>query len=152
MITPGEPLHFGHILIKEQLTAACHHQTTEFTLSRPRDFISAVSSGNKAQNFYSSTSLRDQSSSQSQADLCSPGYAPADGSLSSTPCGRGLSAQAEDQSSSLLCSAANSSLMSAVSLHDGDPECRDVCCASSALRDKALDANADTDGKDKKEG
>lgn len=42
-MTPCEPLQFGHILVKEQLTPACHHQTNEFTLTRPRDFISPVS-------------------------------------------------------------------------------------------------------------
>lgn len=170
-MTPCEPLQFGHILVKEQLTPACHHQTNEFTLSRPRDFIFAVTkegdssvgcrSGNKPQNFTitgenPSTSLRDQPSSQSQANRCNPGYAPADRSLSSTPCGHDLSTQAEDQNSSLFCSATNSSLMSTMSLHCRVPECRDFCSAFSTERDKALDQNGgvclETDDVDKKEG
>lgn len=41
-MTPCDPLLFGHVLVKEQLTPACQHQTNGFTLSRPRDFISAL--------------------------------------------------------------------------------------------------------------
>ncbi|XP_076002268.1 uncharacterized protein LOC142995181 isoform X2 [Genypterus blacodes] len=40
---PSEPLMFGHVLVREQLSTACHQQTNGFTLSRPRDFISALS-------------------------------------------------------------------------------------------------------------
>lgn len=40
---PCEPLMFGHVLVREQLSTARHHQMNGFTLSRPRDFISALS-------------------------------------------------------------------------------------------------------------
>ncbi|KAM8769181.1 uncharacterized protein AB9X84_000166 isoform 1-T1 [Acanthopagrus schlegelii] len=42
VMAPCDPLLFGHVLVKEQLTPASQHQTNGFTLSRPRDFISAL--------------------------------------------------------------------------------------------------------------
>lgn len=42
VMAPCDPLLFGHVLVKEQLMPASQHQTNGFTLSRPRDFISAL--------------------------------------------------------------------------------------------------------------
>lgn len=170
VVNPCEPLQFGHILVKEQLTPACHHQTNGFTLSRPRDFISALTkegdssvgcrSGNKPHNVTIpgenlSSSLRDQSSTQAQANCCNAGYTSADGSLSSTLCRRHLSTEAEDQSSGLFCSATNSPLISTMTLDCTVTEFRDFCSSSSTASDKALNRNgevySETDGLEKGE-
>ncbi|XP_034557524.1 pleckstrin homology domain-containing family G member 3, partial [Notolabrus celidotus] len=41
-VTPSEPLLFGHVFVKEQLSLTCHQQANGVILSRPRDFISAL--------------------------------------------------------------------------------------------------------------
>lgn len=138
-MSPCEPLHFGHVLVKEQLTPVCHHHTNGLTLSRPRDFISALTkegdtsmgyrSDNKPQNFNTtgenpSAFLRDQLCGQAQANCCIPAYDSADKSLSSTPCGHDLSAQDDN------CKVT---------------EFRDLCSSSCTARDKALYQNGEVD-------
>ncbi|XP_026234121.1 uncharacterized protein plekhg2 isoform X3 [Anabas testudineus] len=138
-VSPCEPLHFGHVLVKEQLTPVCHHHTNGLTLSRPRDFISALTkegdtsmgyrSDNKPQNFNTtgenpSAFLRDQLCGQAQANCCIPAYDSADKSLSSTPCGHDLSAQDDN------CKVT---------------EFRDLCSSSCTARDKALYQNGEVD-------
>lgn len=41
-MVPCEPLLSSDVVAKEQPTLACNYQTNGFTLSRPRDFISAL--------------------------------------------------------------------------------------------------------------
>ncbi|XP_035535561.1 uncharacterized protein plekhg2 [Morone saxatilis] len=64
---PCEPLLFGHMFVKEQLTPACQHQTNGFTLSRPRDFITALTKEKDP-------SGENPSSSQAQANSSNFGY------------------------------------------------------------------------------
>lgn len=126
-MAPCEPLLFGHVFVKEQLTPACNHQTNGFTLSRPRDFISALtkekdsSVGCRAADNsqtsatlgeHPSTLLRDQLSSQAQAHSYIPGYTSTDTSLASTASRHHLRTQPEDQRSSVCCSSSNSPLVS----------------------------------------
>ncbi|KAG7224445.1 hypothetical protein INR49_015075, partial [Caranx melampygus] len=118
---PCEPVHFGHVFVKEQLTSACHHQTNEFTLSRPRDFISALtkdrdsSVGCRSGDFIQtisppsgedpSTVQRDQLSGQAQPNSVDTGCTSTDWRRASTATSGHLSEQPEDQSSSSCCSA-----------------------------------------------
>nr|XP_020478353.1 mucin-17-like isoform X2 [Monopterus albus] len=141
---PHESLLFGQLFVKEQVSQACLHQMNGFTLSRPRDFISALTKERdssvgcrSADNSQISTapgenpptSLRDQS----------PGYDP--GYTSTTASKQRLSTQAEDPSSSLWCSATNIPLMSTMTLDCRVTECRDLCSASSTSRQEALGQN-----------
>ncbi|XP_040903084.1 serine-rich adhesin for platelets isoform X3 [Toxotes jaculatrix] len=170
-IVPCEPQLFGHVFVKEQLTSACHHQTNEFTLSRPRDFISALTKerdssvcGRSGDNSQTSTipgenpaiSLRDQSSSQVQANSDSPGHHSTDRPEASAASRHHLRAQPEDQSSSLCCSATNSPLTSSLTLDCTVTEFRDLCSTSSAGRVKALNQSrqvyTDTEETDQREG
>lgn len=41
-MAPCEPLLSSNVVAKEEPTLACNYQTNGFTLSRPRDFISAL--------------------------------------------------------------------------------------------------------------
>ncbi|XP_059188093.1 uncharacterized protein plekhg2 [Centropristis striata] len=77
VLAPCEPLLFGQMLVKEQLTPAGHHQTNSFTLSRPRDFISALTKDRDPQTLSTSgenlsTLQRDFSSSQAQCTSTDP--------------------------------------------------------------------------------
>ncbi|XP_069390953.1 platelet binding protein GspB isoform X2 [Paralichthys olivaceus] len=132
-------------------TSARHHQTNEFTLSRPRDFISALtkerdfSLGDNSQTSTSavenqSTALRDQSSSQ--AHEVSPGSR------------HQLSAPTGDQSTALCCSDTNNPSTSTMTLDRSIPEFRDV--SSSTGRGGALNQNrafhTDTEATERKEG
>nr|XP_033486481.1 mucin-12 isoform X4 [Epinephelus lanceolatus] len=125
-ISPCEPLMFGHVYVKEQSTPACH-QTNGFTLSRPRDFISALSkekdssvgcrSGDNSQISTlpvenPPTSLKDQLSTQPQANSFNPRQTSTDMSSASAASRHHLRTQPEDQSSSLCCSSSNSTLTS----------------------------------------
>ncbi|XP_044057476.1 mucin-5AC isoform X3 [Siniperca chuatsi] len=171
VIAPCEPLLFGHVFVKEQLTLACHHQTNGFTLSRPRDFISALTkerdssvgcrSGDNSQTSTTPgenpfTSLRDQSSSQAQANSHNSGDTSTDTSLASAASRHHLRTQPEDQSSSLCCSASNSPLTSAMTLDCTDTEFRDYCSTSSTGTGEALNQNeevfSDTEETKKREG
>nr|XP_043887646.1 mucin-17 isoform X1 [Solea senegalensis] len=100
--TPCEPLLFGHTFVKELLTPAYHQQANKFTLSRPRDFISAggcrsgVSSQmNSEEN--PSTTIREQSSSEIQANTYIPGHCSTERAVASTAPRHHLRAQTEDQ-------------------------------------------------------
>ncbi|XP_067451674.1 serine-rich adhesin for platelets isoform X2 [Thunnus thynnus] len=138
-MVPSDPLLFGHVLVKEQLTPACHHQTNGLALSRPRDFVSALTkerdssvdcrSGDNSQTFTTpeenaSTSLRCRSSSPAQDKRY---IISTDTSLTSTASRNHLSAQPEDQSSSLGCSASDNPLMSTTTLDRSVTEFRDYC-------------------------
>ncbi|XP_062274493.1 mucin-5AC-like [Scomber scombrus] len=139
---PCEPLLFGHVLVKEQLTPACQHQTNGFTLSRPRDFISALSiekdssvdcgSDDNSQTFTKpeenvSTSPRDRSSDPAQDKSCKAVCISSDTFVASTASRHQLSAQPEDQSSTLGCSASDSPLMSTMTLDRSVTEFSDNC-------------------------
>lgn len=136
-MAPCEPLLFGHVFVKEQLTPECHHQTNAFPLSRPRDFISALTkerdSSVGCDNSKTSTtpgenpSTSHQSSSQAQANSYNPGYTSTDTSLASTASRRHLKTQPEDQSFSLCCSASNRPLTSTMTLDCRVTEFRDNC-------------------------
>lgn len=166
-MAPCEPLLF----VKEQLTLACHHQTNGFNLSRPRDFISALTkerdssvgcrSGDNSQvsttpGENSSTSLRDPSSNQAQANSSSSGYTSTDTSLASTESRHHIRIQPEDQRSSLCCSARNSPLTSTMTLDSTVTEFRDYSSTSSTRRGKPVNQNgevySDTEDTEKREG
>ncbi|XP_026171100.1 mucin-5AC isoform X2 [Mastacembelus armatus] len=161
VMCPCEPLLFGHVFVKEQLTSTCHHQTNGFTLSRPRDFISALtkerdsSVGFRATDNSQtpttpmenpSTSLRNHPPIQAGARFTSTGR-----SLVSTASWHHLSTQAEDQSSSFCCSATNSSFMSTITADCRVTEFSDVCSDSSTGRDRAQSENGDIDQAEKRE-
>lgn len=93
MLQPCEPVHFGHVFVKEQLSSACHHQTNEFTLSRPRDFISALTKDRES---------RPGDSTQTTSPPAEEDPTAAQGDQSAAR----LGAQPEDQSSSSCSSAA----------------------------------------------
>ncbi|KAK2846551.1 hypothetical protein Q5P01_009550 [Channa striata] len=124
-VAPCEPQLFGHLFVKEQLTPALH-QMNGFTL--------------QAQGFHL---CRDQSSRQAQPDCYNPGYTSPDRSLAPAASEPQHNTQAEDQSSSLFCSASNSSLMPNITLDCGAPELRGFCLSSSSERDKILHHNRD---------
>lgn len=166
-----EPLLFGHAFVKEQLTTAGHHQTNGFTLSRPRDFISALTkerdssvgcrSGDNSQTSTTSgenppTSLKDQSSSRAQANSYNSGDASTDMPLASTASRHLLRTQPEDQSSSLCFSASTSPLMSTVDMDCRVTEFMDNCSTSSTGTGGALNQNgeicSDTEETEKREG
>ncbi len=170
-MAPCEPLLFGHVFVKEQLTPECHHQTNGFSLSRPRDFISALTkerdssvgcrSDDNSQTFTTpgenpSTSLRHQPSSQAQADSYNPRYASTDTSLAYTASRYHLKTQPEDQSFSLCCSAGNRHLTSTRTLDCRVTEFRDNCSTSFMGRGEALNQNgeiySETAEREKKEG
>ena len=155
-INPCEPLLFGHVFVKEQLTSACQHQMNEFTLSRPRDFISAFTkerdssvscrSGDNSQSSTTtgeipSTLLRGQLPCQAQANSHSPGHTSTERTVASATSRYHSSAQLEDQSSSLRCSAANSPPTSTMPLDCRVTEFTELCSASSPRRGEALNQN-----------
>ncbi|XP_071387927.1 serine-rich adhesin for platelets-like isoform X2 [Centroberyx affinis] len=118
-MVPCEPLLFGHVFVREQLSPPCHHQMTGYTLSRPRDFISALSQERDSLTSTLprgnlSTSLRGQFSSPSQDKSYNPGDACVDTHLTSTPSRDHLNTLPEDQSSNLGCSSSDSPLMSSM--------------------------------------
>ncbi|XP_029284307.1 mucin-17-like [Cottoperca gobio] len=156
VMAPCEPLQFDHVFLKEELTPPCHHQTNGFTLSRPRDFISALTkesdsslgckSSDNSQTSTTSgenqpTSLGDQLSCQAQAHSCYPGYTSTDALFASTASRRHLKTQADDQSCSLCCSASNSPLTSTGNFDCRVTEFRDYCSTSSTGRGVALNPN-----------
>ncbi|XP_039986322.1 mucin-5AC isoform X2 [Xiphias gladius] len=158
VMAPCEPMLLGHAFVKEQLTSACQHQTNEFTLSRPRDFISALikerdssvgcRSGENSQTSTTtgenpSTSLRDQLSRQTRDDSYSLGHTATDTSVASAASGHHSSAQPEDQSSGLCCSSTNSLSTSTMTLDCQLTEFRDLGSASSVGGSEALNQNRD---------
>ncbi|XP_045929333.1 mucin-17 isoform X3 [Micropterus dolomieu] len=167
VMAPCEPLLF----VKEQLTLACHQQTNGFNLSRPRDFISALTkerdssvscrSGDNSKVSTTpgenpSTSLRDPSSNQAQANSSSSGYTATDTSLASTESRHHIRTQPEDQHSSLCCSARNSPLTSTMTLDSTVTKFRDYSSTSSTRRGKPVNQNgevySDTEDTEKREG
>lgn len=146
MTTPCEPPLFSHMFVKEQLTPACHQQTNGFTLSRPRDFISALTKERDA-----SVGCRFGDNSQTSA---TPGESynsldtSADISLASTASRHHLRTQPEDQSSSFV------PLTSTVNLDCSVTEFRDNCSTSSTRRGEALNQNQEiySDTEEKREG
>lgn len=158
VMAPCEPLLFSHVLdvSNEQLNPACHHQTNGFTLSRPRDFISALTkerdSGVGCRSVEnsetsttswenSSTSLRDQSPSQTQANSYNCGYTSTD-----TASRYHLRTQPEDQSP----------LTSTMASDCRVTKFREYCYTSSTGRDEALNQNgevySDTEETEKRDG
>lgn len=130
------------MFVKEQLAPACPHQTNGFTLSRPRDFISAltkerdsivgcISSDNNQSSTRPGESLptspRDLSSSQAQANNYNPGYTSTDMSTASTALGHHHRTQPEEPSSSLCFSSSNSPLTSAMNSDCRVTGFRDYC-------------------------
>lgn len=170
-MTPCEPLLVGHVLVKEQLTSACHHQTNGFTLSRPRDFISALAkerdssvgctSDDNSQTSTTpeenpSTFQKDQPSSQGQANTYNSRHTSTDTSLASAASGHQLRTQPEDQSSCMSRSDSNAPSMSNMTPDCRATEFRDSRCTSSTVRDDASSQNgevySDAEGKEKREG
>ncbi|XP_056230946.1 mucin-17-like [Seriola aureovittata] len=169
VMPPCEPLLFGHVFVKEQLTSACHHQMNDFTLSRPRDFISALTkerdsvvgcrSGDKSQTSSQSprenpvTSQRDQSSNQAQDNSYDPGRTSSDRCMASTSARSHLSAQPEDESYSSCCSATNTPSTPTMTLDCGVTKLSSTCFAG---KDEALHQNrevyTDTEETEKKGG
>ncbi|XP_074497072.1 uncharacterized protein LOC141771067 [Sebastes fasciatus] len=136
VVAACEPLLFGHVFVKEQLTPACPHQTNGFTLSRPRDFISALAkdrdpsvgcrSGDTSETSTTPrenppTSLRDQLPENSYY----PGYTSTDTRHHL------LRTQAEDQQ---CCSADNNPSTSTVNWDCRVTEFKDYCSTSSTGR------------------
>ncbi|XP_054455178.1 serine/arginine repetitive matrix protein 2 [Anoplopoma fimbria] len=115
VMTSSEPLLFGHVFVKEQ--PACH-QTNGVTLSRPRDFISALAKE------------RDCRSSDNSQIHPSPEENPPSYNRSSPASRRHVRTQPEEQSSSLSCSATHSPL----SLDRRVTEFRDLCSNASTGR------------------
>ncbi|XP_078103280.1 uncharacterized protein LOC144515955 isoform X1 [Sander vitreus] len=159
VLAPVEPLLFGHVFVKEQLAPACPHQTNGFTLSRPRDFISALTkerdsivdciSGDNNQSSTRPgeslpTSPRDPSSSQAQANNYNPRYTSTDTSMASTALGHHLRTQPEEPSSSLCFSSSNSPLTSAMNSDCRVTEFTD-CCSNREVHSK-------TEEREKREG
>lgn len=117
---PCEPLHFGHVFVKEQLASPCHQQTNKFTLSRPRDFMSFLTkdrdssvgckSGDSIQTISQpsgedlSTVQRVQSSGHAQAGSVDTGCTSTDWRRAPTATSDHFSAQPKDQSPSSCCS------------------------------------------------
>ncbi|XP_008301696.1 mucin-19-like [Stegastes partitus] len=96
VMEPCEPLLFGHVVVKEQLTPTCQQQTNGFTLSRPRDFISALTRDSIVEASQTSTSLLESPSTET--------------SWTSAASKHPLRAEPEDQSTS-LCSSTSSNLL-----------------------------------------
>nr|XP_020514002.1 uncharacterized protein LOC110002689 isoform X2 [Labrus bergylta] len=157
-VAPCEPLLFGHVFVKEQLTPTLPQQTSGIILSRPRDFISALTkerdsivgcisddicqySTTPGEN--ASTLLRDQSSIQTQNNSYNSGSCSAE--RSSTASRYPHKTQPEDQSFSLCCSANNSPLKT--------PDCRATNCSTSSTgRGEVLKPNGEIERTDKREG
>ncbi|XP_054868243.1 mucin-2-like [Amphiprion ocellaris] len=96
VMAPCEPLLFGHVVVKEQLMPACHQQTNGFTLSRPRDFISALTRDSIVEMFHTSTTLWENPSTET--------FSTSAASIHS------IRIEPEDQSTS-LCSSASGDLL-----------------------------------------
>ncbi|XP_067363214.1 mucin-2-like isoform X2 [Channa argus] len=142
-VAPSEPQLFGHLFVTEQLTPACP-QMNGFTLSRPRDFLSAVTKQKQSRsrdNAQTSNVAGDQSSSEAQADCSNAVNTLTQSSLASTASGPQHNAQAEDHSSTFFCSATNSPSMPTMTLDCGVTELGKFCLPSSSERDKRLDWN-----------
>lgn len=130
-MVPCEPLLFGHVLVKEQLTPACQHQTNGFTLSRPRDFISALSkdrdssvdsrSDDNSQIFTAPEENEPANPTQDKSN--NAGCISPDTSVVSTASRHQLSAQPEGQSST----ASDSPPMSTMALDHSNTEFKDYC-------------------------
>ncbi|TKS80563.1 Pleckstrin -like proteiny domain-containing family G member 3 [Collichthys lucidus] len=140
VVAPCEPLLFGHVLVKE--TPACHHQTNGFTLSRPRDFISALT---KEKDCTSGCISAENSQTSTQAGSYNSGFTSTDTSRLH------LRTQPEDQSSSMCCAASNNPLTS-----PRTTEFKDYSSTSSTGKDEASNENkkicSDTKGTAKGEG
>ncbi|KAM9317870.1 uncharacterized protein KZ484_022305 [Pholidichthys leucotaenia] len=89
LLSPCEPSLFNHVLVREQITPPHHQQTNGVTLSRPRDFISALTkerdivlSSSSSENLETAVPSREspctiptyQSTSQVQTNGYNPGY------------------------------------------------------------------------------
>ncbi|XP_029923211.1 mucin-5AC-like isoform X3 [Myripristis murdjan] len=155
VVVPCEPLLFGHVFVREQLSPPHHHQTSGYTFSRPRDFISALSqerdsiqasqSGSEA-SLSSATSRenlatlpRDQLSSLAKDKSYSPGFASADIPLTSAPSRDQLQTRPEDQSSSHGCSSSGSPQTSARSLDQGSTVFRNCSSTLPTYRSSNLE-------------
>ncbi|XP_068172613.1 serine-rich adhesin for platelets [Antennarius striatus] len=156
-------------LVKEQLIALSHNQTNGVILSRPRDFISALSkerdssvacrSGDKSQpspkpGEHLTTPQSDQTSSQAQACSHNRRAASPDMPSVSKESRHDFKTQPEHQSSSSCYSTSNSLLMSAAALDHRIAEFMDYCSASSAMTDEAFDGElySENEETDRKEG
>lgn len=152
-MAPCEPLLFGHVLVKE--TPACHHQTNGFTLSRPRDFISALTK-EKDSNSGCISAENSQTSSTSGENASTQASSYNSGFISTDTSRPHLRTQTEDQSSSMCCSASNNPLTSTMTLDDRVTEFKDYSPTSSTRKDEASDENgkicSDTKGTAKREG
>uniref|UniRef100_UPI0037E76E8A mucin-4 isoform X2 n=1 Tax=Semicossyphus pulcher TaxID=241346 RepID=UPI0037E76E8A len=132
-----EPLLFGHVVVKEQLTPACHHQTNGIILSRPRDFISVMTKERDSSvapisgDIFQTSSIpgesvstlqRDQSSTQAQTNSCKSGYTLDEMSLPSTTSSHHQRRQPEDhRATEFRDNCSNSSTGRAVALkQDGE--------------------------------
>ncbi|XP_027136068.1 mucin-12 isoform X2 [Larimichthys crocea] len=153
VVAPCEPLLFGHVLVKE--TPACHHQTNGFTLSRPRDFISALTK-EKDSNSGCISAENSQTSSTSGENASTQASSYNSGFISTDTSRPHLRTQTEDQSSSMCCSASNNPLTSTMTLDDRVTEFKDYSSTSSTRKDEASDENgkicSDTNGTTKREG
>ncbi|XP_069017073.1 mucin-2 [Embiotoca jacksoni] len=153
VMAPSEPLLFGHVFVREQLTPACHHQTSGFTLSRPRDFICALNNerdSSVGENAHTSTTPGENPlSSLARATGYDPGYTSTETPSASA---QHLRASPEDRSSGFCRSASNGPLTSTSALDCRIIEFRD----SSAVRGESLnqteDANSATEVTQNREG
>ncbi|XP_029374353.1 uncharacterized protein plekhg2 isoform X2 [Echeneis naucrates] len=159
---PCEPLLFGHMIVKEQLISACQHQTNEFNLSRPRDFISALTkernsieafrSADKSDTSchttgkYPSNSNKEKLSSQAEANTYNLGCASIDCSLTSTIAKDSLSRSVEYLSPSLCYSATKRPMAPTMTLDCGVTDFKDKCTTSSVGK------GGDTGDTEKREG
>ncbi|CAJ1066262.1 uncharacterized protein plekhg2 isoform X3 [Xyrichtys novacula] len=144
-LAPCESLLFGHVFVKEQLTQTCQQQTNGVILSRPRDFISAltrerddISQPLPGANLQSPT--EDQIFFQAQNNGYNSEYVSAE--KSSIPLRYHSKTQPEDQNLS-LCSASISPLTSAMNLDSKANKFADNCSTSSSGRGGILTQNGE---------
>ncbi|KAK9520403.1 hypothetical protein VZT92_020293 [Zoarces viviparus] len=125
VMNPCDPLLSGHAFVKEQ--PACHPQTNGVTLSRPRDFISALA---KERDCRSSDNLQ---TSRENPPSYNRGFNSSDSSSTSAASEHHVTAQAEDQSP----------LTSTMNLDCSVTEFRDFCSTSSSGREEVLNQNGE---------
>ncbi|KAM4627696.1 uncharacterized protein ACJ7VT_002650 [Polymixia lowei] len=153
VIAACEPLLFGHMFVREQLPAA-HHQTNGYTLSRPRDFISALSqeqcsnlgyhssdtsntSGTPRDNLQSTTPGHEVSNLP-QDKSYNPGCSSTERPLTSSPLRDHLTSLPEERSSSLGCASSEGALTSTMALDLGSALAREDRSASPTDRASSL--------------
>ncbi|XP_068587373.1 uncharacterized protein plekhg2 [Cebidichthys violaceus] len=148
VMNPCDPLLSGHAFVKEQ--PACHHQTNGVTLSRPRDFISALA---KERDCRSSDNLQ---TSRENPPSYNRGFSSSDSSFASAASKHHVTTRAEDQSSGLCRSTSNSPSTSTMNLDCSVTEFRDFCSTSSSEREEVLNPNgeihSETVEREKREG